>query len=509
MSHAHSPKRHTARLVLEVLEDRLTPSWGTGGAPPDFISTPPSLFTAFTLNSRNDAQGAGVITTNEVDYYYFTASVSGDYTFSATKSGGSGNKLNTELALFDSDGNRLAFNDDISPVDSNSQLAFSLVAGQSYYLAVTNKQGTQSGPKYTYDWKIQGPESVTDNSYNIDLFVNMTNAFTAAGTPLWNLFQNALARWESIITADLPSAVYQGITIDDLRIEAVVTKIDGISSAVNTLAYASPTHARSDYLPYRGTMTFDEVDFATWDDTFLTDVILHEMGHVLGVGSIWSYKGLVSGRGNNIQFTGMEARKAYQELLGPLAPLPSGLPLDSTGGHWRESTFGNELMTPYLIGTPNPLSKITIASLKDVGYTVNLGLADLYPLPAVTSSPASPGNGNGGGNNATGLPSSMVQDLPASSVMPDPWTDANRSVSLLLSVGDERPPSEPVGAVHQKTSPASTEGTLRATSPTAAPWWATGIEAEIATNSNVDMVFASEEGWRLEPWQPGGDRHGL
>jgi hypothetical protein len=63
------------------------------------------------------------------------------------------------------------------------------------------------------------------------------------------------------------------------------------------------------------------------------------------------------------------------------------VPVENTGGlgtrngHWRETTFGNELMTGFLNSGKNPLSRLTIASLRDLGYIVNLSVADPYKRP--------------------------------------------------------------------------------------------------------------------------------
>jgi hypothetical protein len=47
-------------------------------------------------------------------------------------------------------------------------------------------------------------------------------------------------------------------------------------------------------------------------------------------------------------------------------------------GHWRESVFGNELMTGYIGSSTNPMSAMTIASLKDMGYNTNQAAAAAY-----------------------------------------------------------------------------------------------------------------------------------
>ena len=69
-------------------------------------------------------------------------------------------------------------------------------------------------------------------------------------------------------------------------------------------------------------MTFDSADLATMAaNGTLSYVILHEMGHALGLGQgIWSYDGLTTG----ITFTGAHAAFAYQLMGGsgnvPLEP---------------------------------------------------------------------------------------------------------------------------------------------------------------------------------------------
>jgi hypothetical protein len=50
-------------------------------------------------------------------------------------------------------------------------------------------------------------------------------------------------------------------------------------------------------------------------------------------------------------------------------------------GHWRESVFDTELMTGFDDPGRNALSRLTIASLQDLGYQVNYEVADAYILP--------------------------------------------------------------------------------------------------------------------------------
>lgn len=63
------------------------------------------------------------------------------------------------------------------------------------------------------------------------------------------------------------------------------------------------------------------------------------------------------------------------------------VPVANTGGlgtregHWRELVFGNEVMTGLFAGGINPLSRVTIAALQDMGYEVNYDAADEFRLP--------------------------------------------------------------------------------------------------------------------------------
>ncbi|MCI0458891.1 MAG: hypothetical protein L0Z62_18180, partial [Gemmataceae bacterium] len=150
-------------------------------------------------------------------------------------------------------------------------------------------------------------------------------------------------------------------------------------------------------------MEFDTADLATLEASGqLYDVVLHEMGHLFGIGTIWQALGLLTGAGTtNPRFLGARATAEYNALFGtsatsvPVEGRPS--PVGSRDGHWRESVFGNELLTPYISGSSNPLSRVTVAALADLGYTVNLSAADTYAPPrSIVGSGGTSGSGGGG-----------------------------------------------------------------------------------------------------------------
>jgi hypothetical protein len=204
-----------------------------------------------------------------------------------------------------------------------------------------------------------------------------------------NAFKTAANRWSKVIVGDVPSVMVSGEVIDDLLIMAQGVAIDGPGKI---LGQAGPTHLRpasagaSAFLPAKGLMSFDTADLAQMEaDGTLVDVITHEMGHVIGIGTIWSNKGVLAGAGTaNPRFTGTAAKKEYGVLKG-VGPTP--VPVENTGGagtadsHWRESVFKNELMSGFIAAPGNPLSRVTVASLQDIGYVVDLAAAEPYTLP--------------------------------------------------------------------------------------------------------------------------------
>lgn len=202
-------------------------------------------------------------------------------------------------------------------------------------------------------------------------------------------FKTAADRWTKIIVGDLPTVMVGGEPIDDLLIEAKGIFIDGPGGI---LGQAGPTNLRPAnagvhaFLPAKGIMQFDTADLAEMEaDGTLVDVITHEMGHVIGIGTIWEEKGFLQGALTaNPTFTGSKAKKAFGALKGKG---PTVVPVENTGGdgtrdsHWRESVFKNELMSGFIAGPDNPLSKLTVACLQDLGYKVNASAAEPYTLP--------------------------------------------------------------------------------------------------------------------------------
>lgn len=217
-------------------------------------------------------------------------------------------------------------------------------------------------------------------------------------------FTAAQQRWQTLITGDLPNIQLNAAAgtcgasspaiqrqVDDVLILVDLEPIDGPGGI---LGAAGPCYVRNPgSLPVLGLMRFDTADLSVLESAgLLQTVILHEMAHVLGYGTIWTARNLLAGSvasgGTDPHFTGSRATMEFNAAGGTDYSAGLKVPVENTGGlgtedaHWRESVFANELMTGFVDQGVNPLSRVSIASMADLGYTVNLLGADPYMLGA-------------------------------------------------------------------------------------------------------------------------------
>ena len=215
------------------------------------------------------------------------------------------------------------------------------------------------------------------------------------------LFTNAAARIRGFVVAAVPTAdatgadpASCGVTgvpvlaeqVPGVIIYASVRSIDGPG---RVLAHAGPCYTRdqNDVRTVIGSMEVDADDLAGLSNTgILQDVITHEMLHVVGFGVFWNNLGLLSGFNTpSVAFTGSGAILGCI-LTGGTTSCQTSVPVESVGGagtansHWRETTFGPELMTGFVNAPPMPLSIITVRSIADIGYGVNQAAADPYQI---------------------------------------------------------------------------------------------------------------------------------
>jgi hypothetical protein len=225
-------------------------------------------------------------------------------------------------------------------------------------------------------------------------------------------FEQARIRWRQIVQSELSDIAintsdpnqrcgnsnFSG-SVDDVVIFVELVPIDGPGQVLGSAGPCLVRQNASGEITFviAGQMRFDVADLDTLEARGqLNNVILHEMAHVLGVGSLWRAKLLLdtlSVAGDPI-FTGAQAVAGFNTVGGSLCNCRP-VPVENTGGagtrlsHWRENAtggtrrdgLGRELMTGFLNAGPNPISIVTINSLRDLGFQVDATRADSYSLP--------------------------------------------------------------------------------------------------------------------------------
>jgi hypothetical protein len=273
-------------------------------------------------------------------------------------------------------------------------------------------QGTATTPQ-TREFTVQvrsGGEAAR-RSYRLEAVAHRTDQYNITLFPVTPIpasvqphFDTAVAHWEQVITGDLEAVLLNtgefnpegcggfmhlvdGTATDDLLIIVSIEPIDGPGGV---LGMAGPCLVRSGGgLPPLGVVILDVDDLTPRaGDQELTHIISHEIGHVLGFGTLWNFGGrtLRTGTGtDDPRFVGQEAVQAWHAL-----GREGNVPVEQTGGegtrdsHWRQSVFRNERMTGFSAGRNifQPLSRVSVGSMADLGYTVDMSQADAFTLPS-------------------------------------------------------------------------------------------------------------------------------
>ena len=196
------------------------------------------------------------------------------------------------------------------------------------------------------------------------------------------------ARWMSVIQDDLPDyesdqgrsiwcggrsiEVPAGERIDDLRIYVAALEPSDFA-----FGRGGPNVLRESRLPVIGCIELKPTGK-------MLGLGLHEIGHVLGFGTIWSGLGFLQDLSWNdpsadTHFNGPQAIAAFDDAGGG-SYTGEKVPVQKMdGGHWRSGVLWEELMAA---GAGRALSAITVQSLADLGYGVDVTQADPYTLRA-------------------------------------------------------------------------------------------------------------------------------
>ena len=289
--------------------------------------------------------------------------------------------------------------------------------------AQANPDGTITAPAWTLGESAVAQEMrVTVGTLTVTIAATVQTSYALEvrffGAPVSasnrTLFTRAAARIRAIVVGALPAEDVTGLDISECTGKptpvltgsigglVIYASVDSIDGAGKTLAFAGPcyirgTEAAPDWRTIIGRMQFDSADLASLAaNNDLQSVITHEMLHVVGLGTFWGPRGLIINSGQNgAAFTGQGAITGCR-AAGGTAICTSSVPVEDCEGlpaafgcgdgqregHWKETRFRTELMTPYLSSQANPLSVMTIRSLADLGYSVNPAAADPYTVPA-------------------------------------------------------------------------------------------------------------------------------
>lgn len=230
--------------------------------------------------------------------------------------------------------------------------------------------------------------------------------------PMDRLVREAARRWMRVVTGDLPDIPVSGSVsppsgrcyveegdfkfygvVDDLLVFVEIEEpYGGVAGRGGTCLL------RDTYLPYVGGMRLNPGFVHPVDNrASAMTTASHEFGHALGFGTIWNRMGFLhnptwrDGLGADTHFSGPLAIAAFDAAGGTNYVAGSKVPVEnafSPDAHWKTSypsdaelqvgVFEDELMGGF--GSGPILSAITVQSLADLGYKVDVTKADPYRL---------------------------------------------------------------------------------------------------------------------------------
>lgn len=220
-----------------------------------------------------------------------------------------------------------------------------------------------------------------------------------SGDPLFRqAFVDAAAIWENLIPSYVDgrqgSFQFSGISIN-----ASVDNIDGAGNILGSAGPATGGYDDSGYLlAATGTMQFDSADFSSPTGVF-QDLVLHEMAHVIGVGTLWQLNGLYNPSETSVidpvngqtvgRYTGTYGLLGWQAEFdedATFVPVEKGGGNGTANGHWNEengvadtgyisSITGLDARYELMTGWLEPgsfIGEVTKGSLRDLGYGVTI-----------------------------------------------------------------------------------------------------------------------------------------
>lgn len=361
----------------------------TGGST---IATAATVNPAFSISDSVNAS-------NPSDFYRFSIAQSGVFTANLTGLTG-----DADVRLIqDSNGN--------GAIDSGEILAWQWERGTTsesirrfinagtYYVQVLsyNNQAANFSLNTNFSASATDPQQ-------FQIAINFDSTLSGLSQAARDAVNQAARFWEGVITGR--SSITQSNTLNVTLDGQSLTYQDGTPDT-STLALSGPTltvDGSNNLVITKGESTLNLRDLSQFNSNpaYLQTIMTHELAHVFGFGTIW--QPITFGRTDGTSFTAGKtyidrststylantyAGWAYGDLLGTRTP--TAVPIEpQVFAHWDETRFGSELMTPYADapGVLSPMSSLTLAALRDLGWSVNMGAAQPYSLPTVARSTA-------------------------------------------------------------------------------------------------------------------------
>jgi hypothetical protein len=330
--------------------------------------------------SRNETVSAG----DRHDFYRFNVTQSGIFTANLTNLSG-----DADVRLIHDRNNNGA-------IDQGEIIAWQWERGSvsesirrflnagNYFLEVMSYNNQTANYSLSTNFR-----SAASDDQRFSIQINFGTGSEGLSSVMRNAVQEAARFWENVIT-------HTNIKSNTLTIE-VGGSVQQWDYSRRVLASAGPTYIQRDFngrwIPISGVSYINTnpnaVSNLTSDVNYFRGVMIHEFGHVLGLGTLWDYERSLINRTNGTYNANTYAGWAYGELRRTYTqtaiPLTTGVGRGSDYGHWREEVFTNEIMTHAVNRNGMPLSQLTIASLRDIGWNVNYGAAEAYLMSNSTA----------------------------------------------------------------------------------------------------------------------------
>ena len=231
----------------------------------------------------------------------------------------------------------------------------------------------------------------------------------------YNIINASFNKWDGIVTKN--ERFTSGYTID-VSFSVVSLGNNILGGAQVLTAYYFNTYTFGNSYAATGNIKINDSYINSLKNSIRSDnnsalyhVLLHEIGHILGIGTFWNMDGSpVTSYNDNgttkYYYTGENALREYKSYIPTISHTIVGLPIEDNGGsgtqnvHPEEGQEGtsssdnrfinnffhpgldNELMSGWMEGNPDstPLSRISLGFLEDMGFGVNYNQVDNYEI---------------------------------------------------------------------------------------------------------------------------------